>query len=231
MNWCRISINSGVKWLSEPPKLIIWNLNLQTLASFKKMLNQQFEIPGHCMSCIITWLILCRSMICMWQCVHCTYIYMYIHMICIDVHTIWISQIYTYIYNMILYMCTSCLSLGYYVCRPARAGRKHDMTVHPSPRCKCGCPEQTKQHNQQAVLKLNVHFRPDCPRFSPRSKAIFNRVSICDHCCATMPNVSGRVWNKKMQVPPRDIAAHHSSGHCLAKLPMMGECLPLCQIT
>lgn len=70
MNWCRISINSGGYRLSEPPKLIIWNLNLETLASFKTMFNQQFEIPGRCMSCIITWLILCRSMICMWQCVH-----------------------------------------------------------------------------------------------------------------------------------------------------------------
>lgn len=60
---------------------------------------------------------------------------------------------------MILYMCTSCLSLGYYVCRPARAGRRHDMTVHPSPRCKCGCPEQIKTtQSTNVVLKLNVHF-------------------------------------------------------------------------
>ena len=114
MNWCRISINSGVKWLPEPPKLMIWNLNLQTLASFKKMLNQQFEIPGHCMSCIITWLILCRSMICMWQCVHCKCIFTWFVLTCIEYEYHRYTDIHIYIYITWYCICVLpvCLSAG-----------------------------------------------------------------------------------------------------------------------
>ena len=104
MDWCRISINSGGKWLSEPPKLIIWNLNLETLASFKKMFNQQLRIPDHCMSCIRTWLILCRSMVCMWQGVH-IYIYLYSHDVYWLAYNMNITDIHTHIYTTITWYC------------------------------------------------------------------------------------------------------------------------------
>lgn len=50
----------------------------------------------------------------------------------------------------------------------------------------------------RTTQSTKVHFRPSgLSSVFTVVEAIFNRVSICDHCCATMPNVSGRVWNKK----------------------------------
>ena len=223
MNWCGISINSGGKWLSEPPKLIIWNLNLETLASFQKMFNQQFEIPGHCMSCIITRLILCRSMICMWQCVH---IYVYIHMICIDLHTIWISQIYTHIY--ITWYCICVLPVCLSATMFAGLQELEENMIGPFTLCHAANAGVLNKPNSTT----NKRGRPSgLPSVFTVVEAIFNRVSICDHCCATMPNVSGRVWNKKckclqeilLHITPQAIVWQNSQ--------WWENCMTLCQIT
>lgn len=142
-------------------------------------------------------------MICMWQCVH---IYVCSHDLYWLAYNMNTTDIYTHIYIhiFITWYCICICVLPLCLSATMFAGLQEleeDMIGPFTLRhaANAGVLNKRTTQSTNAVLKLNVHFRPDCPRFSPWSKAIFNRVSICDHCCATMPNVSGRAWNKKYQ--------------------------------
>ena len=123
-------------------------------------------------------------------------------------------------------MCTSCLSLGYCTMFAGLQELEEDMIWPFTLRHAANAGVLNKPDNtiNKSSFEIKRPFSAGLSSVFTAVEAIFNRVSICDHCCATMPNVSGRVCNKKCKCLQK-ILLHITpqAAHCLAKLPMIRE--------